>query len=466
MLSQYVKNRVLILFIFLFNCDSIKAQIKDNIFRLIITNKDGRSTLTQTGFMYKLPSGQIGIFTALHGVINYSTIIAQNDFNEVYTDLELDFVGIDDDVAFLTSKNISKQHSFLKFGLPASSIKTNVRTLGYPLGRNTIYERRLTGGDILSIENYGALGDNVGSKTRDLLLKRKSPSTSNKVLFIVGAIRKGDSGSPILNISNEVVGMIDGGKEGINWAIALSTIKLRSKITEQSLIDEISKNNTLNDLYSETLGVILSGQKIPEEEKKKVNWRDKYSKIEDINGKYFKVEKHIIIEKNGCKYSQYFYGIVEKNGSEIVECKYNDIAFDNQNVHFHVKLDPFLGVVDKYGGIIIPIKFTEIQNLSDGFYKVANGFMGHGFLKQDGTVLASDFSDCRSFKEGMAAVQNNNGNWGYVNTRGELVIGYEYETASDFDSDGLAKVSFTPKHEYKKAYRYIKKDGSFYFPKY
>ena len=46
--------------------------------------------------------------------------------------------------------------------------------------------------------------------------------------------------------------------------------------------------------------------------------------------------------------------------------------------------------------------------------------------------LPKDISQCSMFSRGMAAVQNDNGNWGYINSRGDTIIAAEYSSANMF----------------------------------
>lgn len=196
---------------------------------------------------------------------------------------------------------------------------------------------------------------------------------------------------------------------------------------------------------------------------KKINWKDKYSKIETLTDEFFKVEKLTLIEEGREKYSKYTYGIVNSNGKEILECKYQDIKYNS--ITFFVKNGDLWGIVDKYGGLITRLIYSQIYNPSEGFYRFQNYRSGVGFLRLDGTELTSGFGEGHDFKEGMAAVSNgNSGQWGYINNKGELVIGYYYDRAEDF-SEGVGKVYYTPKYDIKQTARFIKKNGDFWWPK-
>ena len=57
------------------------------------------------------------------------------------------------------------------------------------------------------------------------------------------------------------------------------------------------------------------------------------------------------------------------------------------------------------------------------------------------------YDDARHFREGLSAVKNSNGKWGYIDKKGKLIIDYQYDDASDF-KNGVANVKIDEK-EYK-----------------
>lgn len=192
------------------------------------------------------------------------------------------------------------------------------------------------------------------------------------------------------------------------------------------------------------------------------NWKDKYSKIEDFRNGLAKVEKIDLIVKDGNKYSKYTYGIVNVDGKEIIECKYDEIKYSSILSTLFVKKDNLWGIIDKYGGQITQIVFGDISGPFEGFYNFQSYRNGAGFLRLDGMELTSGYGECRNFKEGMAAVSSRNtGQWGFINNKGELAIGYHYEKVDDFTNEGVAHVFYTPKYEVKQTARWVKKNGAY-----
>src|SRR6185295_19440553 len=71
-----------------------------------------------------------------------------------------------------------------------------------------------------------------------------------------------------------------------------------------------------------------------------------------------------------------------------------------------------------------------------GRVKLQDGF---GFIDKSGNVLLRGYKDTKGFSEGLAAVSDENGRWGYIEKTGSVIIPYQFEHAQNF-SDGLARV--------------------------
>ena len=183
------------------------------------------------------------------------------------------------------------------------------------------------------------------------------------------------------------------------------------------------------------------------------------------------------LEKNGK------LGLANAQGKIVLPCEYGDIVGDEGaglEPLFRAKKGEKWGVVDKDGAILAPFEFDEISEVGQDFiiaakdekWGIANkrgealsGFcyssassVGCGGLfkvSKGGEFLLIDINgEARLpagyyidyFWDGFAAVQKGGsarpiigGKWGYVNSRGELVIPCKYDGAEWF-CEGLAKV--------------------------
>jgi S1-C subfamily serine protease len=167
-----------------------------------------------TGFRVK---DQIGIVTALHGVVGCDDIWAENTSGQYLQlkTLRITAVDIDRDVAVLYSEDLAK--------LPASGLELSpdplraVRVEGMPQGNKGL------GGKVeLNDPPLGPLDPVLGDKASGQLGPRNSPSLNKEILRLKG-LEPGDSGGPILDGENRVAAIADGGLKGgasrVCWAI-------------------------------------------------------------------------------------------------------------------------------------------------------------------------------------------------------------------------------------------------------
>ena len=113
-------------------------------------------------------------------------------------------------------------------------------------------------------------------------------------------------------------------------------------------------------------------------------------------------------------------------------------------------LEPFLdqttdkvGYKDENGNIVIPAKYDNADEFSEGLARVQiNG--KYGFIDQtDKLVIPAKYDDATSFSEGLAAVKIN-GKWGFIDKTDKLVIPAKYDDGVWF-SEGLARVKINGK---------------------
>lgn len=131
------------------------------------------------------------------------------------------------------------------------------------------------------------------------------------------------------------------------------------------------------------------------------------------------------------------FGYADLDGNFIIEPKF-DIAFPFSEGIALVKLNDEFMYIDTKGETIFKL---PVNIYPTGIDDRANH-------RQYGNKASADFH------EGLAAVQDESGDWGYINTRGEYVIMPQFENVSYF-SEGLAIVEKNGK------YGYIDKNGNY-----
>ncbi len=208
-----------------------------NPYVLRITSKGCTHSPTvrrQTGFrVQKMP----GIVTALHGVLDCTTIGAVSDDGQiVLTDLQLMKVDIDHDIALLWSPSFDRLVDIdgsTADGLVPSTLSsrvilsTTLEIIGYPLG--------LEKQDADTIERVRAiesLDDTIPDAEEPAeFVRRKSPSITVDVLNLQAQLLPGHSGAPILDDKGHLVAVGSGGLRGgtvaRSWAMPWSDVVLQ-----------------------------------------------------------------------------------------------------------------------------------------------------------------------------------------------------------------------------------------------
>ncbi|MEC5146974.1 WG repeat-containing protein [Chitinophaga sp. 212800010-3] len=107
--------------------------------------------------------------------------------------------------------------------------------------------------------------------------------------------------------------------------------------------------------------------------------------------------------------------------------------------------------VKKYIAIVQPlnknaaftfVSLSDFLPFSDGLTPIASRQAEkYGYIdKKLQLIIPVGFKKARPFSEGLAAVQNADGNWGFINTSGKLIIPYTYSRETSRFMSGLARV--------------------------
>lgn len=128
-----------------------------------------------------------------------------------------------------------------------------------------------------------------------------------------------------------------------------------------------------------------------------------------------------------------------------------DGAYDFKGGVGRVNIAKKWGLIDNQGNAVSPLEWDTIEelDLASGLMKVevevdtVKDDVRAGYINTKGEVILPvnwDTKKCKSFHEGLAAVQDPSGyDWGYINANGELVIDYQWDHCRNF-SEGLAAV--------------------------
>lgn len=109
--------------------------------------------------------------------------------------------------------------------------------------------------------------------------------------------------------------------------------------------------------------------------------------------------------------------------------------------------------------IIIPAKWIEARDFSEGLAPVRNDSGKWGFIDKNGKItIPFNWNDADIFSEGLAPVENDSGEWGFIDKSGKLIIPCNWSDACCF-SEGLAEV-----RNYCWEYGFIDKNGKIAIP--
>ncbi len=120
------------------------------------------------------------------------------------------------------------------------------------------------------------------------------------------------------------------------------------------------------------------------------------------------------------------------------------------------RLSRLHGYVDDDGNEIVPRKYQEVLEPSEGMIAVRSNTRWGYYNMQGELVIPFDYTYAYSFSEGLAGVRQN-GKFGFIDKTGKVVIPFKYSNISKF-SEGMAKVSIKDK------YGYINSNGDVMIP--
>src|SRR2546423_2090460 len=217
-----------LLFLLISSSVSISAQDSTYsrfVYMVRIPATSHHRAILQTGFRM---ADRKGIITALHGVADGAAFSAFNKAGDVLNGLTVASVDVRNDMVLLRNHEIEDRPAD---GLrpsdgPLLGARELLRACGHPAGID-FYNKDVTTGEPVRKR----LHELVPPDAAGAFDERGSPSMDIWVLNIQGNLVPGYSGAPLLNSSDQVVGIVNGGllngAAGISWAIPIDTIDWR-----------------------------------------------------------------------------------------------------------------------------------------------------------------------------------------------------------------------------------------------
>ena len=138
------------------------------------------------------------------------------------------------------------------------------------------------------------------------------------------------------------------------------------------------------------------------------------------------------------------WGIINKQGKEIVPTKYNQSSFGGFAEGFSgMEIGEKWGYIDENGKLVIPAKYDEVWGFYGGLSAVKIGNK-YGYINKKGKlVIPAIYESAYSFEGGLANVKLGD-KFGLINKKGEIVIPIKYDNSLWFKY-GLAEVKIGDK---------------------
>ena len=155
--------------------------------------------------------------------------------------------------------------------------------------------------------------------------------------------------------------------------------------------------------------------------------------IEPFTAKGYRYYKGLrVIEKDGKR------GFVNKRGKVVAPAIYSEITIFTRNMIL-VKKDSLYGYINAKGKVKIPVMYNipaffnngVVPMLKDHRWAILNK-RGRIVARPDSSISISGYN----FSGGLIKVQNESGNYGYMNKKGKITIPCIFKEAEDFYSGG------------------------------
>lgn len=132
-------------------------------------------------------------------------------------------------------------------------------------------------------------------------------------------------------------------------------------------------------------------------------------------------------------------GFINKKGKYVIgplECE--DALSFSEGLTFVSPYDSGPVCYDTKGNVKFELsEVAKVYSFNEGMARIVDVEGNYGFIDKNGTVIVNpQFKDAEDFSEGLAAVEDN-GNWGYIDKKGNYVINPQFDNAVVF-SEGLA----------------------------
>ncbi|MBR6690875.1 MAG: serine protease [Bacilli bacterium] len=216
---------------------------KDNIYNSVvyIESIDETTIRSGSGFVYKIEDGINYVVTSYHVIEGYTDVYVYNNEKEK---VKADILNYDEytDIAVLTIKDVLKLKEISIGNSDKVNVNDKIYVIGTPLDISNINTK--VAGTILSVN-------------KKITIETTHGSSNLNVIEVNAKVDDGNSGSPLLNSINEVIGMMFiKENDEVSYALPINFVmdiaeKLESKELNRPNLGAVMCNTTNTDLLNE-----------------------------------------------------------------------------------------------------------------------------------------------------------------------------------------------------------------------
>jgi len=151
-------------------------------------------------------------------------------------------------------------------------------------------------------------------------------------------------------------------------------------------------------------------------------------------------------------------GYINTDGKIVVPLKYDE-AQDFSNGLACVSLNGKTGFINRNGKVVVPFIWDAAESFSEGLAVVEKNGKSGCIDTTGKIVLSPKYANLHQYNDGLIAYEDNNGKWGFIDRTGKIIIEPQYEGgwgSYGIFINGLCLISV---RQSIRKYGFIKKDG-------
>lgn len=145
-------------------------------------------------------------------------------------------------------------------------------------------------------------------------------------------------------------------------------------------------------------------------------------------------------------------GLANKYGDIIADLIYNEINYVSEN-EIYLSINDNMGMCDIYGNMIVPVQYDDIAYCANRIAMVKDGIKWYLLNCTENELSTVSYDEVYEITEGIHTDNGmikgyyvlKNGKWGCIDSFGNTVIDFRYDALDKFDERGRARVIYNGK---------------------